>query len=51
MNNAGVKRVELGGGTLWSDAGDRVIKAVKAVRRVSSLDIWVNVGQHSTLTT
>jgi len=44
MNNAGVKRVELGGGTLWSDAGDRVIKAVKAVRRVSSLDIWVNVG-------
>jgi len=44
MKDCGVKRVELGGGTLWDGAGEKVIEAVKAVRKASSMDIWVNVG-------
>lgn len=44
MKEAGVKRVELGGGTLWSGAGEKVIDAVKAVKRVASFDVWINVG-------
>lgn len=44
MKDAGMKRVELGGGTLWSGAGKKVIEAVKAVNKVASLDIWINVG-------
>jgi len=44
IDNTGTKRVELGGGTLWSGAGEKVIEAVKAVKKVSSMDIWINVG-------
>ncbi len=44
ISGTGTKVVELGGGTLWSGAGEKVIEAVKAVKRVSSMSIWVNVG-------
>jgi biotin synthase len=40
----GTRRVELGGGTLWSGADDLVLRAVRAVRDTTKLDIWVNVG-------
>lgn len=40
-----VKRVELGGGTLWKGAGDKVIKAVSIAKRVApEIKIWINVG-------
>lgn len=42
---AGVRRVELGGGTFWDGAGETVIAAVKAVKDVApALNIWINVG-------
>ncbi len=44
IDSTGTKRVELGGGTLWNGAGEKVIEAVKAVKKVSSMDIWINVG-------
>jgi len=44
IESTGTKRVELGGGTLWNGAGGKVLEAVKAVKRVSSMDIWINVG-------
>lgn len=44
MEDAGIKMVELGGGTLSNGAAEKVKDAVKAVKRVSGLDIWVNVG-------
>ncbi|WP_456328899.1 radical SAM protein [Archaeoglobus sp.] len=44
IESTGTKRVELGGGTLWNGAGEKVLEAVKAVKRVSSMDIWINVG-------
>nr|WP_230972433.1 radical SAM protein [Archaeoglobus neptunius] len=44
IDSTGTKRVELGGGTLWSGAGEKVTEAVKAVKKVSSMDIWINVG-------
>ncbi len=44
IDSTGTKRVELGGGTLWSGAGEKVISAVKAVKKVSSMDVWINVG-------
>lgn len=44
MKSAGIKRIELGGGTVWSGAGKQVIEAVKAVKNVASFDVWINVG-------
>ena len=45
ISETGVKRVELGGGTMPGGAGDRVIETVEAVRVVApTLDIWINVG-------
>lgn len=41
----GVKMTEIGGGTIRSGAGGKVIEAVKAVKKVApELGIWVNVG-------
>lgn len=40
----GTKRVEIGGGTSREGAGEKIISAVQAIRKVSSMDIWVNVG-------
>ncbi len=41
----GVKRVEIGGGTVWSGAGETVIQAVRICRRIAPhLLIRVNVG-------
>jgi len=44
VEETGTKRVEVGGGTLWSGADDLVLKAVKAVKSTTDLDVWVNVG-------
>jgi len=45
ISDTGVKRVELGGGTMLNGAGDRVIQAVEAVKSVAPMmDIWINVG-------
>ncbi len=44
IDSTGTKVVELGGGTLWSGAGDIVINAVRVVKKVSSMNVWVNVG-------
>lgn len=44
MEEAGIKIVELGGGTPSKGAAEEVKEAVQAVKRVSNLDIWVNVG-------
>jgi len=41
---AGTRRVELGGGTVWSGADKLVLEAVRAVRSATSLEVWVNVG-------
>jgi biotin synthase len=40
----GTRRVELGGGTLWSGADSLVLEAVRAVRNATNLEVWVNVG-------
>ncbi len=44
IEETGTRRVELGGGTLWSGADDVVLKAVEAVKSATDLDVWVNVG-------
>lgn len=44
MKEAGIKVVELGGGTPSNGAAEKIKDAVRAVKRVSELDIWVNVG-------
>jgi len=40
----GTRRVEVGGGTLWSGADNLVLEAVRAVRNATNLEVWVNVG-------
>jgi len=40
----GTRRVEVGGGTLWSGADSLVLEAVRAVRNATKLEVWVNVG-------
>jgi biotin synthase len=44
IETTGTRRVELGGGTLWSGVDELVLKAVEAVRNASKLEVWVNVG-------
>ena len=44
IEKTGTRRVEVGGGTLWSGADDLVLKAVEAVKSATDLDVWVNVG-------
>lgn len=45
ISETGVRRVELGGGTMLNGAGDKVIEAVKAVKSAAPMiDIWINVG-------
>lgn len=44
IEETGTRRVEVGGGTLWSGADDLVLKAVEAVKSATNLDVWVNVG-------
>lgn len=45
ISEAGVRRVELGGGTVPSGAGSKVIEAVEAVKSAApTIDIWINVG-------
>lgn len=44
MKEAGIKRIELGGGTVWSGIGEQVVEAVKAVKQIAPFEIWINVG-------
>jgi biotin synthase len=44
IEETGTKRVELGGGTLWSGADELVLNAVKAVKSSTRLEVWINVG-------
>jgi|Deesub1362A_J573_1020465.scaffolds.fasta_scaffold03693_4 biotin synthase len=40
----GTKRVEIGGGTPREGACEKVINSAKAIKKVSLMDVWVNVG-------
>jgi len=41
----GIKRVEIGGGTLWEGAGRKVIESVRIIRKITpNIKIRVNVG-------
>ncbi len=44
IEETGISMTELGGGTTVGNSGEKVIEAVKAVKRATDLDIWVNVG-------
>ncbi len=45
LAETGLKRVEIGGGTVWSGAGEIVIKAVEICRRIAPhILIRINVG-------
>jgi len=44
IEETGISMTELGGGTTVGDGGEKVIEAVKAVKKATNLDIWVNVG-------
>lgn len=44
MKEAGIKRIELGGGTLLDGAGEKMIKATEIVKKVAPFDVWINVG-------
>jgi len=44
ISETGTKRVEIGGGTPREGAGERVLNAARAIKKVSSMEIWVNVG-------
>lgn len=45
MEQTGIRRVELGGGTLWGEEGSAAtLAAVKAMTEASNLGVWVNNG-------
>ena len=44
IEETGISMTELGGGTTLGSDGKSVVEAVKAVKSVTDLDIWVNVG-------
>jgi len=45
LEERGLKRVELGGGTLWGEEGrQRTLRAVKVACKSSRLEIWINNG-------
>lgn len=44
IESTGTNMIELGGGTTVGSDGENVIEAVKAVRKTTNLDIWINVG-------
>jgi len=44
MKEAGIRRVEIGGGTDPKGNCTVLINAVNAIKRTTDLDIWVNVG-------
>ena len=44
IEETGISMTELGGGTTVGSSGDKVIEAVKAVKKATTLNIWVNVG-------
>ena len=45
IEERGIKRVELAGGTLWGEDGtNTTINAVEVARKVSNLELWINNG-------
>lgn len=44
MKEVGLKRVGLGGGTVWTGAGEHIAEAIKKVKQVAPFDVWVNIG-------
>lgn len=44
IESTGIGMIELGGGTVVGSDGKNVIEAVKAVKKTTNLNIWVNVG-------
>lgn len=44
MKEAGLKRIGLGGGTVWTGAGKYITEAVRIVKLVAPFDVWVNIG-------
>ena len=44
IEETGISMTEIGGGTTVGDSGEKVIEAVKAVKKATNLNIWVNVG-------
>lgn len=44
IEETGISMVELGGGTTVGSRGEKVVEAVKAVKKATHLGIWINVG-------
>jgi biotin synthase len=44
MKEVGLKRIGLGGGTVWTGAGKHVVEALRRVKQVAPFDVWVNIG-------
>ncbi|MGB2727852.1 MAG: radical SAM protein [Halobacteriota archaeon] len=45
IEERGIKRIELAGGTLWGEDGtNTTINAVEVARKVSNLGLWINNG-------
>lgn len=45
IEERGIKRVELAGGTLWGEEGtNATINAVEVARKASNLELWINNG-------
>lgn len=45
MEKAGIRRVEIAGGTLWGDKGSHAtVRAVEVVAEASKLGVWINNG-------
>ena len=44
IEETGISMVELGGGTTIGSRGEKVVEAVKAVKKATHLGIWINVG-------
>ena len=44
MKEVGLKRIGLGGGTVWTGAGKYITEAVRRVKLAAPFDVWVNIG-------
>ena len=44
MREIGLKRIGLGGGTVWAGAGEYIIEVIKTLKLVAPFDVWVNIG-------
>jgi len=44
MKEIGLRRIGLGGGTVWTGAGERIINIVRKIKSVAPFNLWVNIG-------